>query len=71
MTHRHDRSRPLGSRARIPTTGLSNYKQTNPRGCPGSYARVNNVGGYGVCPFCNTDRKISKNGTLKAHPRPR
>lgn len=68
--HRHDRSRPLGSRARIPTTGQGNYTQPNPRGCPGSYARVKSVGGIGVCPFCNTDRKMRADGTLKAHARP-
>lgn len=56
---------------RTPTTGAGgNYSQPNPRGCPGSHARVNNVGGYGVCPWCNTDRKVRKDGTLKAHTRP-
>lgn len=48
-----------------------NYSQTNPRGCPGSYAKVRSVDGVGVCPFCNQDKKVRKDGTLKAHVRPR
>lgn len=43
----------------------------NPRGCPGSYSTVPaDDNGYGVCPFCNNDFKLTKAGMVRAHPRP-
>jgi hypothetical protein len=43
----------------------------NPRGCPGSMAMVRDDGnGRGVCPFCNADKKIRKDGRLVNHARP-
>lgn len=44
----------------------------NTRGCPGSYSTARpDDNGYGVCPFCNQDFKLTKTGTVRAHPRPR
>jgi hypothetical protein len=62
-THRH---------AHLTTGGAMFRKPPNPRGCPGSFARVGGrTGEYGVCPFCNADKKIRKDGTLMAHARPK
>jgi hypothetical protein len=67
----HRRSNPRGIANGPIRTGAGNYRKPNPRGCPGSYARVRGTPGeLGVCPFCNNDFRISKNGTLRAHVRP-
>jgi hypothetical protein len=55
----------------LQTTGQNFRSPINPRGCPGSMARVHNDGnGRGVCPFCMQDKRIRKDGRLANHARP-
>ena len=50
-------------------TGHTN-RRPNDRGCPGVGQRVRVVNGRAVCPWCNGEFKVRKDGTVKAHARP-
>lgn len=46
------------------------YNDVNPRGCPGSYAKVPaGMTGKVTCPFCLGEWPINANGTVRAHKR--
>lgn len=53
------------------TTGQNaHYNSINPRGCPGSHARVRkDEHGRGVCPFCGNDFRVRNDGKISAHVR--
>lgn len=54
----------------LQTTGQNFRRLSNPRGCPGSMAMVRSDDrGYGVCPFCNQDKKVRKDGRIVNHAR--